>query len=180
MGAGRFRKGAARAVIWGDAMKEQLPTFPDAMAERPMKKSSARILPTLVFALGFSAELTIAQDTAAPVAEAEVPTTASESGFDTLLGLWVRPDGGYLIAIRGVGPSGRLDAAYANPHQLPFAKAEASREGNRIKVFLELRAGGYNGSTYNLTYHPEKDILQGVYYQAVAQQKFDVYFERAK
>ncbi|NEX22303.1 hypothetical protein G3480_18675 [Thiorhodococcus mannitoliphagus] len=96
------------------------------------------------------------------------------------MGLWVRPDGGYLIAIRAVDSSGRLDAAYANPRQLPFAKAEASREGQTIKVFLELRAGGYNGSTYNLSYEPEKDILKGVYYQAVAQQKYDIYFERAK
>jgi hypothetical protein len=92
----------------------------------------------------------------------------------------VRPDGGYLIAIRGVDASGRLDAAYANPRQLPFARAEASREGNKIEAFFELRAGGYNGSTYNLVYDPEKDTLQGVYYQAVARQRFDVYFERAK
>ncbi|MGB5733706.1 MAG: hypothetical protein WBM40_04605 [Thiohalocapsa sp.] len=88
----------------------------------------------------------------------------------------MRPDGGYLIAVRGVDSSGRLDAAYASPHQLPFAKAEASRDGDTINVFLELRAGGYNGSTYN----PENDMLKGVYYQAVAQQKYDIYFERAK
>ena len=145
-----------------------------------MKKPVLRTLSILALALGFSAELTIAEDRASPAVEAEAPTAESESGFDTLLGLWVRPDGGYLIAIRGVDTSGRLDAAYANPHQLPFAKAEASREGNTIKVFLELRAGGYNGSTYTLAYDPEKDILQGVYYQAVARRKFDVYFKRAK
>jgi hypothetical protein len=45
---------------------------------------------------------------------------------------------------------------------------------------LELRAGGYNGSTYTLTYDPSADVLKGVYYQAVAQQKFDVYFTRVK
>lgn len=145
-----------------------------------MKTSLVRILPILVIALGFSAEPTLAEDRVAPAVEAEMPTAESESGFGALLGLWVRPDGGYLIAIRGVDSSGRLDAAYANPHQLPFAKAEASREGNTIKVFLELRAGGYNGSTYTLTYDPENDILKGVYYQAVAQQKFDIYFERAR
>lgn len=144
-----------------------------------MKTSLACILPMLVFVLGLSAGLIAAEDTVAP-AEAAVGPATSESGFDTLVGLWVRPDGGYLIAIRGVDSSGGLDAAYANPHQLPFAKAEASREGNTIKVFLELRAGGYNGSTYSLTYDPEKDILQGVYYQAVARQSFDIYFERAK
>jgi len=145
-----------------------------------MNTSMARILLILVIVLGFSAELTIAEDRVTSAVETEVPTAESESGFGALLGLWVRADGGYLIAIRGVDGSGRLDAAYANPHQLPFAKAEASLEGGTTTVFLELRAGGYNGSTYTLTYDPENDILQGVYYQAVAQQKFDVYFERAR
>jgi len=145
-----------------------------------MKKAVLHTLSILSLVLGVSAGLAFAQDTASPGAKAEAPTAASESGFDTLLGLWVRTDGGYLIGIRGVDASGRLDAAYANPHHLPFAKAEASRTGETIKVFLELRAGGYNGSTYTLTYDPAKDILQGVYYQAVAQQSFDVYFERAK
>jgi hypothetical protein len=57
---------------------------------------------------------------ASPTVEAEAPAaeSKSESGFDSLLGLWVRPDGGYLIAIRGIDSSGRLDAAYANPHQV--------------------------------------------------------------
>ena len=145
-----------------------------------MMKSLSRALAILVIALGVAAGHPIAQDGASPVVEPQAPPAESESSLDTLLGLWVRPDGGYLLAIRGIDSSGRLDAAYANPNQLPFAKAEASREGNRIKLFLELRAGGYNGSTYTLTYDPEKDILQGVYFQAVAQQRFDIYFERAK
>ena len=55
-----------------------------------------------------------------------------------------------------------------------------SRDGKTLKVFLELRAGGYNGSTYTLTYDPEKKVLKGVYYQAVAQQKYDVYFVKVK
>ena len=69
---------------------------------------------------------------------------------------------------------------YANPSPLPFARAEASRGGKTIKLFFELRAGGYNGSTYTLTYDPLNDVLKGVYFQAVAQQKFDVHFTRAK
>jgi hypothetical protein len=43
-----------------------------------------------------------------------------------------------------------------------------------------LRAGGYNGSIYTLTYDPANDVLYGVYYQAVAQQRFNIYFERAR
>ena len=92
----------------------------------------------------------------------------------------MRPDGGYAITITGVGTDGKLDAGYANPGPLPFAKAEASRVGKTIKIFLELRAGGYAGSTYTLTYDPVADRLAGIYFQAVAQQRFKIYFVRVK
>jgi hypothetical protein len=135
---------------------------------------------SLAFTLGAVAESAVALDTAAARVEAEVPSSESESGFGILPGRWVRPDGGYVITIKSVDATGKLDAAYANPSPLPFAKAEATRDGKTIKLFFELRAGGYNGSTYTLTYDPLNDVLQGVYFQAVAQQKFDVYFTRAK
>ncbi len=107
-------------------------------------------------------------------------SASADPGFIALQGRWVRPDGGYVITIKSVEASGKLDAAYANPNLLPFAKAEASRDGTTIKVFLELRVGGYNGSTYTLTHDPATDVLKGTYFQAVAQQKFDVYFARVK
>jgi len=102
------------------------------------------------------------------------------SGFGILQGRWVRPDGGYVITIKSVDASGKLEAGYANPNLLPFARAEATRDGGTLRVFLELRAGGYNGSTYTLVHDPVNDVLRGVYYQAVAGQRFDVYFVRAK
>ena len=49
-----------------------------------------------------------------------------------------------------------------------------------MRISLELQAGGYAGSTYDLTYDAASDRLTGVYYQAVAKQKFDVYFVRRK
>ena len=150
------------------------------LEEHAMTKILLRSLSRFAVVLCVAAGGAFAQDMASPAVDAATPTAGSESGFDALPGLWVRRDGGYLIAIQGVDSSGRLDATYANPHHLPFARAEASREGETTRVFLELRAGGYNGSTYTLTYDPEQDILQGVYYQAVARQKFDVRFERAR
>ena len=117
---------------------------------------------------------------AMPAQVAAAPGAAgAESGFARLQGRWVRPDGGYVVTIRSVAAEGKLDASYANPSPLPFYKAEASGDGKAIKVYLELRAGGYNGSSYALTYDPASDVLKGVYYQAVAQQKFDVVFMRA-
>lgn len=105
----------------------------------------------------------------------------SASAFEILQGRWVRPDGGYVIAINAIDADGKLDASYANPSPLPFARAEVSKDGNALKVFLELRAGGYNGSTYTLSYDRVNDVLKGVYYyQAVVRQSYDVHFVRAK
>jgi hypothetical protein len=145
-----------------------------------MKMFIALVLSSL--ALGTVPESAVVLNTAAapPQVEAGAPSSESESDFGILPGRWVRPDGGYVIAIRSVDAAGKLDAAYANPKPLPFAKAEAIREGKSLKLFFELRAGGYNGSTYTLTYDPLNDVLKGVYFQAVLQQTFDVYFTRAK
>ena len=104
----------------------------------------------------------------------------ADGAFSTLPGRWVRPDGGYVITIRRVDADGKLDADYANPNPLPFSRAEATLDGKTIRLFFEIRAGGYSGSTYTLAYDPVADVLKGVYYQAVAQQKFDVFFTRAK
>ena len=112
--------------------------------------------------------------------KAETSAAQADSVFATLPGRWVRPDGGYVINIRSVDASGKVDASYANPNPLPFARAEATQDGKTIRLFFELRTGGYNGSTYTLSYDPVSDILKGVYFQAVAQQKFDIYFTRYK
>jgi uncharacterized protein (DUF2147 family) len=143
-----------------------------------MKKSVLRVLSLIAFTLCLTAGLAIAQETASP--QAETTQANDQSGFDLLPGKWVRPDGGYTLMINSVDENGQLDASYANPRPLPFSKAVASRDGETIKVFLELTAGGYNGSTYTLVYDPSRDVLEGVYYQAVAQQKYDIYFERAR
>jgi hypothetical protein len=118
----------------------------------------------------------IAQGAAPGTAEKKAPPATV--GFDTLKGTWVRPDGGYRIVIGSVGADGRIEATYYNPSQLPFAKAQASMNGSQLRASFELRAGGYDGSTYDLTYDPASDRLIGVYYQAVVKQKFDIYFVR--
>jgi hypothetical protein len=98
--------------------------------------------------------------------------------FASLPGRWVRPDGGYVITIKSVAASGKLDASYANPNPLPFYTAMATGDGGTLKIFFELRAGGYNGSTYTLNYDVAGDRLKGTYYQAVAKQTFEVFFVR--
>jgi len=156
-----------------------LPRSPARALPGQVTTPVARLLTALVLAAAAGGPAAQAQ---APAAQAQpaAPAPRSESGFGVLLGRWVRPDGGYTITIRQVDPGGKLDAMYANPQPLPFSKAEAARDGSTIRLFFELTAGGYNGSTYTLTYDRAGDVLKGVYYQAVARQKFDVRFVRAR
>ncbi len=120
---------------------------------------------------------------AAPAGAQGVKPTPGDSaparaGFDVLKGNWVRPDGGYTIAIKGIRPDGQLEAMYFNPSPLPFARAQAVLEGAAVRVFLELRAGGYGGATYELAHDPADDRLKGTYFQAVAKQRYEINFVR--
>ena len=102
----------------------------------------------------------------------------SSAEFQNLKGRWRRPDGGYILAIKSIADGGAIDAAYFNPNSIHVAKAEALREGDTTRVFIELRDVNYPGSTYTLTYDPASDQLKGIYYQAVERQRFDVVFAR--
>jgi hypothetical protein len=97
---------------------------------------------------------------------------------DRLVGRWVRPDGGYVIEIRDVDEAGRVDAAYFNPNSIHIAEARITRDGTVINLFIELRDVNYPGSTYLLTYDPAEDQLKGSYYQAVARETYEIFFER--
>ena len=108
------------------------------------------------------------------------PSAKPQVAFTVLIGRWVRKEGGYVISVKAIDTNGRLDASYANPYVWPFHAAEVTRDGENLKLFFELRAGGYNGSTYTLSYDAASDQLTGVFYQAVAKQKFDVTFLRAR
>jgi len=82
--------------------------------------------------------------------------------------------------VRSVDPKGRVDAAYFNPRPINVSRAEASVQGKAVKLFMELQAAGYPGSTYELIYDPGNDALVGVYFQAAMQQSFEVVFLRTE
>ena len=114
-------------------------------------------------------------------------STAKESArhkakmeFEILKGRWVRPDGGYVVAIREIDAGGKMVAAYFNPRPINVSQAEASSDGTTIKVFIELRDINYPGATYNLTYDPRSDQLRGIYFQPAINQSFFVFFVRMK
>jgi len=123
------------------------------------------------------------QDQAAK-SDAKMPEAQStsaperDSGFDNLIGRWLRPDGGYIIEIRKIGADGWMEAAYLNPRPINVARAEASWKKGKQEVFIELQDTGYPGSTYTLDYQPDQDVLTGIYFQAALKQTFEVVFVR--
>jgi hypothetical protein len=145
-----------------------------------MKRMHYVAMSLVVVSLPVVAGMFPAQAEPLPGAPAASSIAASDSpaAFASLPGRWVRPDGGYVISIKSVDAAGKLDASYANPNPLPFYTAMATADDGTLKIFFELRAGGYNGSTYTLNYDAAGDQLKGTYYQAVAKQTFDVVFVR--
>ena len=132
-----------------------------------------------LLALAFvGAALAAATTGAAQAPAAGTGGSAAKPALDRLVGAWTRPDGGYTIVIKEVRPDGSVDAMYYNPRPLPFAVARATNDGGTVRLFFELRAGGYGGSTYELAYDPLRDTLTGAYRQAVAGQTFQVAFAR--
>jgi len=104
----------------------------------------------------------------------------TQADYIKLVGNWMRTDGDYIISIRGVDADGKVQAAYFNPNPIKVSQAKVSFQGNAIMLFVELRDEGYPGSKYNLTYNPSEDILEGTYFQAQAQQLYEVVFFRTK
>ena len=100
------------------------------------------------------------------------------SSFEKLKGRWLRAEGSYIVEVRSVEASGKMNAAYFNPRPINVAKAEATKAGEDLNVFVELRDVNYPGSTYTLTYQPATDRLAGTYFHAVSGQNMDVEFSR--
>jgi hypothetical protein len=105
--------------------------------------------------MSFALATGISQAQAQPLPGAPTAPSISEpqTAFGALPGRWIRPDGG-------------------------FYTATATGDAGTLKLYFELRAGGYNGSTYTLNYDATRDQLKGMYYQAVAKQTFEVVFIR--
>ena len=96
----------------------------------------------LAAGVGLSLSATaLAQSAPSPPVERAAPAMAGSIGVEALKGTWIRPDGGYQIVIGDVGPDGRLEAMYFNPNPLPFAKAQAAKDGTTLRVVVRIARG---------------------------------------
>ncbi len=115
--------------------------------------------------------------TPTPVA-ATTPAPVAAANVAKVKGRWLRPDGGYILAITAIEADGRAEAGYFNPNPIKVAWATVGAEGAELKVKVELRDQNYPGCLYKLTYVADKDRLVGTYFQAQMQQTYDVEFVR--
>jgi hypothetical protein len=136
-----------------------------------MNRIIKRIMPALVLLVFF---------TMASVGATAVEAPAGEPQGDPVqvVGRWMRTDGGYILQLSSPTFDGRLAAAYFNPRPINVSRSEWMIEDGTLLVLVELRDQGYPGSTYTLAYQPDTDRLVGVYFQAAAQQRFEVVFKR--
>ncbi len=112
------------------------------------------------------------QTNAAPSAAAVSPELAK------LAGKWERPDGGYVLEIKGIDASGKADVAYYNPSPINVSRAAAWRDKGTNKIVIELNDTGYPGCTYTLEHNAQTDQLVGQYFQAAQQATYEVVFSR--
>lgn len=120
------------------------------------------------------------RSTEAPAATTPASDPEAKANPQRLIGRWLRPDGGYILDIQGVKGDRSLEVAYLNPNPIHVSRAETEEDGKTLRVFVELRDVNYPGCTYKLTYHPDKDQLTGVYFQAALNESFEVAFTRMK
>ena len=116
----------------------------------------------------------------APQTNAAAPVTTVSPELAKLVGKWERPDGGYVVEIKRVDPSGKLEVAYYNPNPINVSRAAAWRDKGMSKLVIELRDVNYPGCIYTLEHNTQSDQLFGQYFQAAAQQTYEVVFARLK
>ncbi len=112
--------------------------------------------------------------------EDTVSSNGKSADKNLLVGDWARTDASYLIKINKVNEDGTLDAQYFNPKPINVGKATWEESHGNLTITVELRDVNYPGSTYTLSYLPDRDILAGDYFQAVQNLNFYVEFIRKK
>jgi hypothetical protein len=159
--------------------------LPLSILSRLLSSLAAVVLCTFLVSCGSKTESPPAPpasqtNTAAPTLTPAASASTVSAELTRLIGKWERPDGGYVLEVKGVDPSGKADVAYYNPNPINVSRAAAWREKGTAKIVVELRDTGYPGCTYTLEFNPQSDQLFGQYFQAAQQATYEVVFARMK
>jgi len=102
----------------------------------------------------------------------------AKKATEQVIAQWARTDGDYILDIKKFNTDSTLEAAYYNPQPIHIAETRWKMQEGYVYFYVLFEDEGYPGSYYSLGYFPEEDRLYGVYFQAVQQQQFEVFFER--
>jgi hypothetical protein len=97
-----------------------------------------------------------------------------------LKGVWGRRDGLGEINISEVIDNGVLKATFYNPKLINIEKSTWLNSSGVLRIHILFREDNYPGSTFSLNYIAEKDVLVGVYFDAVTNESYTVTFDRVR
>lgn len=97
-----------------------------------------------------------------------------------LVGEWSRTEAPSQIKIKEVLDNGKLDLSYFNLKSIHVGKAYWIKNDAILSVYVELLDENNPGSYYKLNYNSERDMLVGIYSQAVDEALLAVEFVRTK
>jgi hypothetical protein len=95
-------------------------------------------------------------------------------------GVWGRTDGAGEINISEVLDNGLLTATFCNPKSINIEKAVWTNSSEVLRIYILFREDNYPGSSFSLNYLAEKDLLLGVYFDALTNKSQTVTFKRIK
>jgi hypothetical protein len=95
-------------------------------------------------------------------------------------GVWGRMDGTGEINISEVHDNGLLVAKFYNPKLINVEKAVWTNSSDVLRIYILFREDNYPGSSLSLNYMAEKDLLLGVYFDALTDRSYTVSFKRVK
>jgi hypothetical protein len=93
-------------------------------------------------------------------------------------GVWGRVDAAGEIKITEVLHGGSLKSTFYNPKLIAIEKSIWTNSSGVLRVYILLREDDYPGSSFTLNYVAVRDVLVGVYYDALTQKSYPVTFER--
>jgi hypothetical protein len=141
---------------------------------------AATILLAAAFLAACDSNTSNTQGVSSTVTNVVARPAAERPALETLLGQWVRPDGGYVLELKSVDAGGRFAAAYLNPAPIHVEQAHGEGGGDVLRLEVVLRDTNYPGCIYRLTYDAKADQLSGTYFQAALGQTYDVVFVRLR
>jgi hypothetical protein len=95
-------------------------------------------------------------------------------------GVWGRADAAGEINISEVLDNGLLKATFCNPKSINIEKAVWTNSSDVLRIYILFREDNYPGSSFSLNYLAEKDLLLGIYFDALTNESNTVTFKRVK